>query len=111
MQRTRDAAAALRAHDYRALGALLDRSHESTRVDYEVSCAELDVITDAARGCDGVFGARLVGAGFGGCAIALLRPGSADAVQVAVAATYRSRFGTEPAFYLLRNGTGPVELG
>lgn len=111
MQRTRDAAAALRAHDYRALGALLDQSHASTRVDYEVSCEELDVITDAARACDGVFGARLVGAGFGGCAIALLRPGSADAVQAAVAASYRSRFGTEPAFYLLRNGTGPVELG
>jgi galactokinase len=110
MQRTRDGVQALRAGDYRALGALLDQSHESTRVDYEVSCAELDAITDAARGCEGVFGARLVGAGFGGCAIALLRPGSADGVQATVAAAYRSRFGIEPAFYLLRNGTGPVEL-
>lgn len=111
MARTRDGAAALRAHDYRALGGLLDRSHASTRVDYEVSCAELDAITDAARACQGVFGARLVGAGFGGCAIALLAPGCADAVQAATAASYRSRFGIEPAFYLLRNGTGPVEVG
>lgn len=110
MQRTRDGVQALRAHDYRALGALLDQSHESTRVDYEVSCPELDAITDAARRCAGVFGARLVGAGFGGCAIALLQPGCAEAVQAAVAADYRSRFGIDPAFYLLRNGTGPVEL-
>ena len=59
MERTRDGARALRAHDYRALGELLDASHRSTAVDYEVSGEELDVITAAARECDGVFGSRL----------------------------------------------------
>lgn len=111
MQRTRQGAAALRAHDYVALGRQLDASHRSAAVDYEVSCDELDVITAAARECQDVFGARLTGAGFGGCAIALVRPGSAAAVQAHVAGAYRARFGVDAGFDLLRNGTGPVEIG
>jgi galactokinase len=110
MERTRAGASALRAHDYRALGELLDASHLSTARDYEVSCDELDAITAAARECTGVFGARLTGAGFGGCAIALIEPGAAERVQKHVRAAYVARFAVEPSFYLLRNGTGPVEL-
>ena len=110
MERTRDGARALRSHDYAALGALLNASHRSTASDYEVSCDELDVITAAARACEGVFGARLTGAGFGGCAIALLHPGAADAVRAHVAPIYRARFGSEAGFDLLRNGTGPCEI-
>ncbi len=110
MQRTRLAVAALRCHDYATLGAQLDASHRSTAIDYEVSCEELDVITDAARANDGVFGARLTGAGFGGCAIALLRPGCSTAVAAGVAATFAARFGAKPAFDLLRVGNGPGEV-
>lgn len=110
MERTRAAAAALRRHDYRGLGAQLDASHRSTAVDYEVSCEELDVITAAAREQDGVFGARLTGAGFGGCAIALLQPGASERVAQRVGAVYRQRFGVAAAFDLLRNGTGPGEV-
>lgn len=111
MERTRDGALALRAHDYAGLGEQLNQSQLSAASDYEVSCAELDVITAAARECDGVFGARLVGAGFGGCGIALLRPGVADAVGAHVRAVFERRFGVTPGFDLLRNGTGPIELG
>jgi galactokinase len=100
---------ALRAGDYAELGRQLDASHRSTAVDYEVSCDELDVITDAARACDGVFGARLTGAGFGGCAIALCRPGVTDAVSAHVAQVFRARFGVEPGFDVLRVGSGPGE--
>lgn len=110
MARTRAGAAALRRHDYRALGGLLSESHRSTAVDYEVSCDELDVITEAARGCDGVFGARLTGAGFGGCAIALVRPGAAEAVQQVVGAAFRRRFGVDAGFDVLRSGPGPGEI-
>jgi galactokinase len=110
MARTRAGAAALRRHDYRALGGLLSESHRSTAVDYEVSCDELDVVTAAARGCDGVFGARLTGAGFGGCAIALVRPGAAEAVQQVVGAAFRQRFGVDAGFDLLRSGPGPGEI-
>jgi galactokinase len=110
MQRTRSGAAALRKHDYVNLGRQLDSSHESTRIDYEVSCDELDVITGSARECDGVFGARLTGAGFGGCGIALLRPGSAEVVAAKVGANYRQRFGVDAGFDLLRIGSGPGEI-
>jgi galactokinase len=111
MDRIRAGAAALRAHDYKALGVQLDASHASTSTDYEVSCEELDVITDAARGHDAVFGARLTGAGFGGCAIALIRPGTSAAVGRVVAAPFTARFGVAPAFDLLRVGAGPGEIG
>lgn len=110
MERTRQGALALRGHDYAALGELLNASHRSTAQDYEVSCEELDVITAAARACEGVFGARLTGAGFGGCAIALLQPGAAERVQQHVGPIFEARFGVAPGFDLLRNGTGPVEL-
>ena len=109
-QRTALAAAALRRHDYATLGAQLDASHRSTAVDYDVSCEELDVITDAARACDEVFGARLTGAGFGGCAIALVRSGASDAVAARVGPVFARRFGVEPGFDLLRVGNGPGEL-
>lgn len=111
MDRIRAGTSALRAGDYRELGRQLDASHRSTASDYEVSCDELDVITDAAREHDAVFGARLTGAGFGGCAIALLRPGTSSAVARLVAERFGARFGVAPGFDLLRVGTGPGEVG
>ncbi|MCC6671152.1 MAG: galactokinase [Planctomycetes bacterium] len=100
----------LRRGDVRGFGAQLDASHASSRDDYEVSCPELDLITAAARACPEVFGARLVGGGFGGCAIALIRPGSAARVEEQVAARYRQGFGVAPAFYVLHAGAGPREV-
>ncbi|HEB51822.1 MAG TPA: galactokinase [bacterium] len=110
MKRIANGAAALRAGDYRGLGAALDASHRSTATDYAVSCPELDVITDAARACDEVFGARLTGAGFGGCAIALIEPGSSGQVTEHVGRVFHERFGVEPEFDLLHVGDGPGEL-
>lgn len=110
MDRIATGVAALRRGDYARLGEQLDASHRSTATDYDVSCDELDVITDAARACPGVFGARLTGAGFGGCAIALLRPGAAGDVAAAVGRRFRDRFGVEPGFDVLRVGLGPGEL-
>jgi galactokinase len=110
MQRIAAGVAALRKGDYRELGRQLDESHRSTAVDYEVSCDELDVITDAARAAPGVYGARLTGAGFGGCAIALIEPGTSDAVAESVRAAFESRFGVTPSFDLLCSGQGPGEI-
>jgi galactokinase len=110
MTRIRDGVAALRRHDYRGLGEQLDASHRSTATDYDVSCDELDVITDAARACDGVYGARLTGAGFGGCAIALVEPGRARAVADEVGRVFRERFDVLPEFDVLRIGDGPGEI-
>jgi galactokinase len=110
MGRIAAGAEALRDHDYAGLGAQLDASPRSTATDYDVSCDELDVITDAARACDGVFGARLTGAGFGGCAIALIEPGHRERVAAHVSEVFGARFGVEPGFDLLRIGDGPGEI-
>ncbi len=110
MDRVRNGVDALRRHDYATLGAILDASHRSTATDYQVSCDELDVITAAARGAPDVFGARLTGAGFGGCAIALVRPGASGAVAERVAEVFVQRFGVMPTFDVLRIGSGPGEL-
>lgn len=110
MTRIATGVAALRRGDYRELGRQLDASHRSTAVDYEVSCRELDVMTDAARAQSGVFGARLTGAGFGGCAIALIEPGIGSRVAEQVGKVFLREFGVEAGFDLLRVGTGPVEL-
>jgi galactokinase len=110
MQRIATGVAALRAGDYRELGRQLDASHRSTATDYQVSCEELDVITDAARDCDGVLGARLTGAGFGGCAIALVRPGAAAQVASTVGEAFKRRFGVDAAFDVLNVGSGPGEV-
>jgi galactokinase len=110
MARIAAGVAALRAHDYAVLGAQLNASHISTATDYEVSCEELDVITDAARACDAVFGARLTGAGFGGCAIALIQPGHRDEVAAHVREVFEERFSVVPGFDLLRIGGGPGEI-
>ncbi len=93
------AARALEAGDPAAFGALANASHASLRDDYEVSCPELDALAAAARACDGVYGARMTGAGFGGCIVALLEAGRVEAFRATVAQRYRDQTGIEPAFY------------
>lgn len=68
--------AALRAGDLAGAGALMRASHESLRDDFEVSTPELDALVARLVATPGVFGARLTGAGFGGCVVALTRPGA-----------------------------------
>jgi galactokinase len=110
MARVREAVGSLRRGDVARLGQLVSESHESTRVDYAVSCEELDAITDAACQHDSVFGARLTGAGFGGCAFALVHPASTEEVARHVRQAYAARFGIEPGYAVLRAGGGPARL-
>ena len=65
-------------------------SHRSLRDDYEVSSADLDALVAIAAGTDGVFGARLTGAGFGGCALALVDAAHAEAAAADIVQRYRS---------------------
>jgi galactokinase len=76
--RVRTAAAALAAGDLATVGAALAASHASLRDDFEVSTPVLDALVDRLAATDGVIGARLTGAGFGGCVVALTRPGALD---------------------------------
>jgi galactokinase len=80
----------LRAGHVAGIGPLFDASHASLRDDYEVSCAELDAAVEAARGA-GAIGARMTGAGFGGCAIALVPVDSVGAVSTAVENAFAQR--------------------
>ena len=85
--------AALERHDWPAAGRLMHESHASLRDLYEVSCRELDTLCEIATGMPGVFGCRMTGGGFGGCAIALVTTAAADAVAAAVHRDYLAATG------------------
>ncbi len=109
--RTLEAAAALKAGDYGRFGELMYASHESLRVDYEVTCAELDAVVESARTCDGVYGARMTGGGFGGCAIILARTDAIDAINEKVSAAFAKQFGRDCSIFNTRavDGAGLIE--
>lgn len=89
--------AASGAFDWAGLGELMNASHDSLRVDYEVTCPELDTMVEAARGA-GALGARMTGGGFGGSAIALVRSADVPAVIEAVSAAFAAAGFNEPHF-------------
>jgi galactokinase len=91
--RVLQAADALARRDLDVFGTLMVESHESLRDDYEVTTPELDALVDAALGCDGVYGARMTGGGFGGCVIALVDEPLAPAVAARVQERYREATG------------------
>ena len=85
---------ALQRNDYEEVGRQMYLTHDGLSRDYEVSCAELDFLVDEARRL-GVSGARLMGGGFGGCTINLVRDERYDSFLNEVQRTYRSRFGVD----------------
>jgi len=89
--RVLEAADALRAGDLEALGRLLYASHASLRDDYEVSCPELDAVVEIAGQVAGVFGARMMGAGFGGGALILVRSDCVSSLEETLASEYPRR--------------------
>ena len=100
------AAEALRQSDIEALGGLLFESHESLRDDFEASCRELDLLVALASGAHGVLGARLTGAGFGGCTVNLVRRESLAAFEREVVAAYRERTGLPAEMHVVRGHAG-----
>jgi galactokinase len=106
ISRTLRAVEALAAGDYAAFGRLMYGSHESLRDDYEVSCEELDAVVELARPLVGVYGARMTGGGFGGCAIVLAEAGRAKAIADAVAAGFDARFGRRCPIFATRAAQG-----
>jgi len=108
--RTVAAARALREQDFAAVGKLMFESHRSLRVDYEVSCPELDTLVEAAATVDGVFGSRMTGGGFGGCTVTLVKKGSVEDLRVSCVEAYYSQFATEPEVYTFKVASGASEL-
>jgi galactokinase len=99
----------VRAGRVAEIGPLLDASHASLRDDFEVSAVELDVVVEAATAA-GALGARMVGGGFGGSAIALVRRADADAVGEAVVAACRERELTVPGLLTVTSGPAARRL-
>jgi len=97
---------ALAAGRYEAAGALLYGSHESLRNLYEVSCPELDAMVEIARGVEGVLGARLTGAGFGGCTVNLVRAGAEEALSEVIMREYPKRSDLAPRAFVFDPGPG-----
>src|SRR6202165_1760668 len=90
------AADALRRRAPRGLGPILYASHESLRLDFAVSCRELDCLVELAAGMSQVIGARMMGGGFGGCVLVLLEATGTDDVEQHLAEGYADEFHKSP---------------
>lgn len=105
-ERTKLAHAALTENDLHRFGQLLNESHQSLKSDYEVTGIELDTLAETAQQVDGVLGARMTGAGFAGCAIALVHKDSIKQLEQEVSTIYQEKIGYAPAFYHVRISDG-----
>lgn len=97
--RTIRAAEALSHGDTAQFGKLMQESHASMRDLYEVSCEEMDILTDIANAKDYVLGARMTGGGFGGCSVNLIKKGYAEQFRKEVGEEYTAKTGKKPLFY------------
>ncbi|MDQ6711914.1 MAG: galactokinase [Candidatus Dormibacteraeota bacterium] len=104
--RVLQAADALRRRSPRGLGPLLYASHESLRLDFAISCRELDCLVELAAVMPQVIGARMMGGGFGGCALVLVEASGLDDVQQHLAEGYAAEFHKSPEFYRVRSVDG-----
>ena len=109
-QRTIKAVNALKSNDLDTFGKLMTQSHISLRDDYEVTGPELDTIVEQALLVPGVLGARMTGAGFGGCAIALINKDYVDKFISQVGTAYESIIGHPCEFYVVDISNGPMIL-
>ena len=95
-QRVLDAAEALNASDLSRFGRRMYESHRSLQQDYEVSCPELDLLVEIASSCQGVYGSRMTGGGFGGCTITLVRANSVQAFHEKITQASKAKTGITP---------------
>lgn len=104
--RVLEALSVMQTGDVKRLGELFNASHDSLRDDFEVTNHELNMMVDCAREQTSCYGARMTGAGFGGCAVALVQEGNAGEFVKAVLAAYRQRSGLEAAVYVCKASEG-----
>jgi galactokinase len=92
------------------MGALMVKSHRSLQKLYQVSCDELDTLVDIAMQLEGVYGARLTGAGFGGCTVNLVRRDAVAALRANVLRDYPARTGLTPRVFEVEASAGARRL-
>lgn len=102
IERTISAGEALKKNDFTVFGALMTQSHISLRDDYKVSCPEIDELCEAAMDCDGVYGSRITGGGFGGCTVTLVKANKAEATI----ARMKEKCKCNPTFYVFKPSYG-----
>ena len=109
-ERVLAAVTALKAGNLPQLGELLKASHASLKCDYEVTGFELDTLADAANAEPSCLGARMTGAGFGGCAIALVHKDAVQEFTARVGKTYTEKIGLEASFFACEAGDGAHQV-
>lgn len=109
-QRVKQAKEAFKNRDFIAFGKLLTESGKSLKEDYEVTGPHLDWMVESALACKGVFGARMMGGGFGGCAIALTKCSKVDEITSKIAELYLAKSGISGAFYRFTLGPKAGEI-
>jgi len=109
-QRVKDAVIAMQTGDMELFGKLLYASHHSLRYDYEVSGKELDTIVDFCTDYPGCIGARMTGAGFGGCAIALVQENKIEDFSEKLLDHYTQQIGYAPGIFAAAVSEGVCEL-
>lgn len=108
--RTKEATHAMQTGDMEYLGRLINASHVSLAYDYEVSSKELDTLVNTAWQQPGVAGARMIGGGFAGSAIALVKRSQVDNLKAKVSTAYRQKIGYDASFYDVEIVDGPRKL-
>lgn len=109
-QRTIKAVKALKENNIDLLGKLMIASHNSLRDDYEVTGIELDTLVEESLKQDGVVGARMTGAGFGGCAVSIVKNDKVEKFIENVGKAYKEKIGYDADFYVVEIGDGPIVL-
>ncbi|MGW7910647.1 galactokinase [Staphylococcus xylosus] len=109
-ERTKLARKVLAENDFEQFGKLLNMSHASLKEDYEVTGIELDTLAETAQQVNGVLGARMTGAGFAGCAIALVHKDSIELLEHEVSQMYLEKIGYAPSFYHVGISGGVTSL-
>ncbi|HYE54718.1 MAG TPA: galactokinase [Chitinophagaceae bacterium] len=102
---------ALQKHDLKTFGELMYQSHEGLSKEYEVSCEELDFLAGQARGMDYVAGARMMGGGFGGCTINIVRTDAVNKFMILMQQRYENEFGQTPEVYIMQIEDGAKKIG
>jgi galactokinase len=111
MNRIRQAVVSLQAGDAVAVGKEMNATHAGLRDDYEVSCEEVDLLQSFAENYAGVAGSRIMGGGFGGCTINLIKVDRVAEFTKDIAAAYHTAIGKEPCFYEVPLSTGTEIIG
>jgi galactokinase len=113
IERTLHAAEGVRASNWPTVGQLMYASHASLRDDYEVSCKELDIVVEIAEDLGfkgGIYGCRMTGGGFGGCAVALVKTELVESISERIAADYKKQTKIEATIFVSRPAAGATVI-